>query len=135
MREGIEAIREVINQALGIGKSKDLNTIRVIHDARLTKFSDTPPYHRMEYEEACLHEEMFFANVSDYDFTIEDLRIDILDKDSSIALVTFMLEHRGIVVDDYSFTGNVMRERVRCTFVLKKDGSRWKIVHEHLSKF
>ncbi len=135
MREGIEAIREVINQALGIGKSKDLNTIRVIHDARLTKFSDTPPYHRMEYEEACLHEEMFFANVSDYDFTIEDLRIDILDKDSSIALVTFMLEHRGIVVDDYSFTGNVMRERVRCTFVLKKDGSRWKIIHEHLSKF
>lgn len=135
MRENIEAIREVINQALGIGKSKDLNVIRVIHDVGLTKFSDTPPYHRMEYEEACLHEEMFFANVSDYDFTIEDLRIDILDKDSSIALATFMLEHKGIVVDDYSFTGNVMRERVRCTFVLKKDGSRWKIVHEHLSKF
>ncbi len=140
MKEDTEEVRRIerlIYKAFNIGKNKDLNSIEIIHDKRLTKFSDTPPYHRMSYEEACLHEEMFFANVSDYDFTIEDLRVDILyiDGNEGIALATFILEHKGIVVDDYSFTGQVMRERVRCTLVLKKSNGEWCILHEHLSKF
>jgi|FaiFalFF_MnMetaG_3_1042247.scaffolds.fasta_scaffold00351_14 ketosteroid isomerase-like protein len=134
--EEVMKIKRLIHQAFNIGKSKDLASIRVIHDERLTKFSDTPPYHMMGYEEACLHEEMFFANVSDYDFSIEDLRVDLLCKrdDEGIALATFILEHKGIVVDDYSFTGQTIRDKVRCTLVLKKSKDKWYILHEHLSK-
>ncbi len=131
--DDVSAIEDLIHRAFYIGKSKELSTIREVHHKMLTKFSDTPPYHIMDYEEACLHEEMFFANVSDYEYSIEDLRITMLDSDSSIALATFILEHKGIVVDDYSFTGQVIKGKVRCSMVCKKFGSKWYIVHEHLS--
>jgi len=134
--EEVMKIKRLIYKAFNIGKTKDLGSIRVIHDEGLTKFSDTPPYHMMGYEEACLHEEMFFANVSDYDFSIEDLRVDLLCKrdDEGIALATFILEHKGIVVDDYSFTGQAIRDKVRCTLVLRKSRGEWYILHEHLSR-
>lgn len=125
------AIEHLIHRAFYIGKSKELSAIREVHHSMLTKFSDTPPYHRMDYEEACLHEEMFFANVSDYDYSIEDLRITMLD--ASVALATFILEHKGMVVDDYTFTGQTIKSRVRCSIVCKKFDGRWYIVHEHLS--
>ncbi|MFN4336198.1 MAG: nuclear transport factor 2 family protein [Candidatus Nitrosocaldus sp.] len=131
--DDISAIEDLIHRAFHIGKSKELSTIRDVHHRMLTKFSDTPPYHIMDYEEACLHEEMFFANVSDYEYTIEDLRVMMLDSESSVALATFILEHKGIVVDDYSFTGQVIKGKVRCSMVCKKFGERWYIVHEHLS--
>lgn len=128
------AIEHLIHRSLYIGKSKDISTVRDVHHSTLTKFSDTPPYHMMEYEEACLHEEMFFANVSDYDYSIEGMRITMLDSNSSVALATFILEYRGMVVDDYSFTGQVIKGKVRCTIVCRKIDGRWYIVHEHISK-
>ncbi|MEM0365041.1 MAG: nuclear transport factor 2 family protein [Candidatus Nitrosocaldus sp.] len=128
-----KAIEDLIHRAFYIGKNKELSSIREVHHSMLTKFSDTPPHHMMDYEEACLHEEMFFANISDYDYSIEDLRITLLDESSSVALATFILEYKGIVVDDYSFTGQTIKGRVRCTIICKKFDGRWYIVHEHLS--
>ncbi|GBC73695.1 hypothetical protein HRbin04_01101 [archaeon HR04] len=131
--DDIKAVEYLIHRAFYIGKSKDLSAIREVYHSMLTKFSDIPPYHRMDYEEACLHEEMFFANVSDYDYSIEDLRITMLDESSSIALATFILEYKGVVIDGYSFTGQAIKSRVRCSIICKKFDGRWYIVHEHLS--
>jgi len=130
-----ESVKEFLHQIFSIGKSKDLNSLRSIHDKMATKFNHTYPYHRMEYEEICLYEEMFFANVSDYEYNIRDLRIDMIDTDH--AVVTFILEQKGIIVDDYSFTGRVMQDIARCTLVLRRDkeSSRWVILHEHMSSY
>ncbi|MGH9879623.1 MAG: YybH family protein [Nitrososphaerales archaeon] len=126
-------IKKTVYKAFEIGKSKDLQSIQSLHynDKRFSKFGDTPPYMRMDYNDACMHEELYFASVSDYDFKIEDLKVDIFD---DIAIATFLIEHTGMLVDDYSFTGRTMSVKSRATMVFQKQGSEWLIIHEHFSK-
>ena len=126
-------IKKTVYRAFEIGKSKDLQSIQSMHynDKRFSKFGDTPPYMRMDFNDACMHEELYFASVSDYDFKIEDLRVDIFD---DTAIATFLIEHTGMLVDDYSFTGRTMDVKSRATMVFQKKGSEWLIVHEHFSK-
>ena len=126
-------IKKTVYRAFEIGKSKDLQSIQSMHynDKRFSKFGDTPPYMRMDFNDACMHEELYFASVSDYDFKIEDLRVDIFD---DTAIATFLIEHTGMLVDDYSFTGRTMDVKSRATMVFQKKGSEWLIIHEHFSK-
>jgi ketosteroid isomerase-like protein len=128
-----DLIRRAVYRAFEVGKSKDLQSISRLHynDERFSKFSDTPPYMRMGYSDTCMHEELYFASVSDYDFKIEDLKIGIFD---DTAIATFMIEHTGMLVDDYSFTGRTMNVRSRGTMVFQKKGSEWLVIHEHFSK-
>lgn len=128
-----DSIKRVVYRSFEIGKSKDLQGIQALHynDKRFSKFGDVPPYMRMDYNETCMYEELYFASVSDYDFKIEDLRIDIFD---NMAIATFIVEHTGMLVDDYSFTGRTMNVKARGTMVFHKKDSQWLIVHEHFSK-
>lgn len=126
-------IEEVVYKAFEIGRNKDLSLIGSIHATKgFSKFSDIPPYNLQGYDEACLHEELFFSGISDYEFSIEDLRIDIMD---DIALCTFILIQKGMIVNNYNFTGSIMNTRSRVSMVLKKEDGRWLILHEHLSRF
>jgi len=128
-----DVVRKAVYRSFEIGKSKDLQAIQSLHfnDKRFSKFGDTPPYMRMDYNETCMYEELYFASVSDYDFKIEDLKVDFFD---DMAIATFIIEHTGMLVDDYSFTGRTMSVRSRGTMVLQKNGKQWLIVHEHFSK-
>jgi ketosteroid isomerase-like protein len=128
-----DIVRKAVYRSFEIGKSKDLQAIQSLHfnDKRFSKFGDTPPYMRMDYNETCMYEELYFASVSDYDFKIEDLKVDFFD---DMAIATFIIEHTGMLVDDYSFTGRTMSVRSRGTMVLQKNGKQWLIVHEHFSK-
>lgn len=126
-------IEKVIFNAFNVGKNKDISIIREIHmHNRFSKFSDVPPYNLQTYDDACLYEELYFANISDYEFNIEDLRIDIFN---DIALCTFIIVQRGVLVDNYNFTGSIMNVKSRVSMVLKKEGNEWLILHEHLSRF
>ena len=126
-------IERTVRRAFEIGRSKDLQSIQGLHasDERFSKFNDMPPYTRMDYNEACMHEELFFASVSDYNFEIEDMKVDLF---GDIAIATFLIEHSGMLVDDYSFTGRTMRSKSRGTMVFQRKNSEWLIVHEHFSK-
>jgi ketosteroid isomerase-like protein len=126
-------IQRAVYKAFEIGKSKDLQSIQHIHynDKRFSKFGDTPPYMRMDYSEACMHEELYFASVSDYNFKIEELKVDIF---GDVGIATFLIEHTGMLVDDYSFTGRTMTVKSRATMVFQKKNSQWLIIHEHFSK-
>jgi ketosteroid isomerase-like protein len=128
-----KVIEQTIHQAFNVGKNKELSLIHSIHlnNEQFSKFSDIPPYHLQGYEEACLHEEMFFANVSDYDFKIKDLKIEIFN---DIAITAFILEEQGMIVDDYSFTGRTLNVKARVSMIFKKYGDKWLIIHEHLSR-
>ena len=130
-KKNIEAVIRAFFEA---GKTKDLATLADFHATRdkFTKFDENPPYTRQDSEQAFVHEQAAFANISDYDYRIDELRVDLLGE---AAICTFYLIYGGIFVNDYSFEGSPVSSRVRVTMVLAKTGNGWKIAHEHLSRF
>jgi len=115
------------------GKNKDLTNLDDFHSKQgFSKFDENPPYTRQGSEEAFVHEQAAFANISDYSYKIEELRIDMV---GDAAVATFYLDYGGMVVNNYSFEGSPMSSRARVTMVLGKSDSRWRIVHEHFSRF
>ena len=129
-RKDVEA---TIRSLFEVGKNKDLSSLADLHASRdlFTKFDENPPYTRQNSEEAFVYEQAAFANISDYEYTIEELRIDLL---GDVAISTFYLTYSGMFVNDYSFEGSPVRARTRATFVLTRTPRGWKMVHEHLSR-
>ena len=116
------------------GKNKDLTSIADFHSQRelFSRFDENPPYTRQNSDEAFVYEQAAFANISDYTYILDDLRIDLL---GDCAVATFYLTYKGIFVNDYSFEGSPVSSRVRVTMVLVRSPKGWKISHEHLSRF
>ncbi len=116
------------------GKNKDLSALGGFHSSRdsFTKFDENPPYTRQNSEEAFVYEQAAFANISDYSYQIDDLRIDLLGE---AATATFYLTYKGMFVNDYSFEGSPVGSRSRVTMVLARTAQGWKISHEHFSRF
>lgn len=114
------------------GKNKDLGALHKFHSPSyvFTKFDENPPYTRQDSEEAFVYEQASFANISDYSYEVENLRIDLIEQ---AAIATFYLKFKGIFVNDYSFEGRTVAARSRVTMVLAKFQNEWKIVHSHFS--
>ena len=129
----LAGVREAIFEYFQIAKTKEIELIDSYLDSKFTKFGDSPPYDRREFDRALMLEQLQFASISDYDFKIEGLKIEIR---GDVAISTFILESTGMIVDDYSFRGTTISSKSRATIVLQKDKSgRWKMVHQHMSKF
>ena len=127
-------VESVVRAFFEAGKNKDLSTLAGLHAPRdsFTKFDENPPYTRQDSEQAFVYEQAAFANISDYTYSLDDLRVDLL---GDVAIVTFLLSYEGIVVNDYSFEGSTIRGKSRVTMVLTRTDRGWKIAHEHLSRF
>jgi ketosteroid isomerase-like protein len=125
-------IRDLIYKYFQIAKTKEIEKIEEFLDRSFTKFGDSPPYDRRDFERALMLEQLQFASLSDYDFQIEDLKTDVI---ADFAVATFVIQVTGMIVDDYSFRGTSINNRGRVTVVLHKDNSgRWKMIHQHVSK-
>ena len=129
-RSDVEALIRAFYEA---GKNKDLSALADFHgpSERFTKFDEYPPYTRQNAEEAFVYEQAAFANISDYDYSINDLRIDLFE---GVALATFYLSYSGMFVNDYSFEGSPVRSKTRVTMALARTPKGWRMVHEHLSR-
>ena len=126
-------IKDMIFEYFQIAKTKEIERIDSFLDSKFTKFGDSPPYDRREFDRALMLEQLQFASISDYDFKIEGLKIEVWD---DTAIATFLLESTGMIVDDYSFRGTTISNKARTTIVLRKNGDgRWMMMHQHLSKF
>ena len=124
-------VRDFIYTYFQLAKSKDIERIEEFLDPHFTKFGDSPPYERRDFERALMLEQLHFASLSDYDFKIENLEIHIAH---DLAVATFVLEVTGMIIDDYSFRGTSVNNKSRATIVLQKDRkNQWKMVHQHLS--
>ena len=129
----LAGVKDVIFKYFEIAKTKEIEMIDSYLDSKFTKFGDSPPYDVREFDRALMLEQLQFASISDYDFKIEGLKIEIR---GDVAISTFILESTGMIVDDYSFRGTTISSKSRATIVLQKDKSgRWKMVHQHMSKF
>lgn len=125
-------IRDLIYKYFQLAKTKEIEKIEEFLDQSFTKFGDSPPYDRRDFERALMLEQLQFASLSDYDFKIEDLKTEVM---GDAAIATFVLQVTGMIVDDYSFRGTTIDNKVRATVVLHKDkNGQWKMVHQHLSK-
>lgn len=126
----------MIYDYFSIAKTKEIDRIEGFLDSSFTKFGDSHPYDRRDYERSLMLEQLQFASISDYDFNIEDMKIEVLDR-NNVATATFLLTSTGMLVDDYSFRGTTIHNKSRVTIVLVKDpnAGNWKMTHQHLSKF
>lgn len=128
----VRTINDVIYSYFQLAKSKEIERIPDFFDNRFTKFGDSPPYDRRELERALMLEQLQFASISDYDFKIEDLKVDVVGE---TAISTFSLQSTGMIVDDYSFRGTTINNKSRVTIVFGKDKKgMWKMLHQHFSK-
>jgi len=126
-------VESTIRAFFEAGRNKDLAALADFHASRdqFTKFDENPPYSRQDSEEAFIYEQAAFANISDYRFSIDELRIDLL---GDVAIASFYLSYSGMIVNDYSFEGSPVRAKTRATMVLSRTPKGWKMVHEHLSR-
>ena len=127
-----EQIVKVIQTFFETGKTKDFSVLGNIqvNSPEFSSFSDVPPYSLKGYAESIALEELRFASISDYDYEIKNAKISIF---GSTGVVTFVLNQKGLLVDNKAFTGQHITINGRATFVLiKKD--TWKILHYHLDK-
>jgi len=127
-------VAALITAYFEVGKSKDItNLSRFFAPTQyFSKFDESPPYTRQDSDDAFIYEQARFANISDYEYKIDDLRIDVI---GFMAIATFYLEFKGVFVNDYSFEGSTVGGRSRVTMVVGKFGDQWKIVHHHVSRF
>lgn len=125
-------IRDIIYNYFQLAKTKEIEKIEEFLDLSFTKFGDSPPYDRRDFERALMLEQLQFASLSDYDFKIENFKTEVTG-DSAFA--TFVLQVTGMIVDDYSFRGTTTDNKARATIILQKGkNGQWKMVHQHLSK-
>jgi len=127
-----EQIVKVIQTFFETGKTKDFSVLGNIqvNSPEFSSFSDVPPYSLKGYAESIALEELRFANISDYDYEIKNAKISIF---GSTGVVTFVLNQKGMLVDNKAFTGQHITINGRATFVLIKEDT-WKIIHYHLDK-
>ena len=125
-------VEKAIRAFFEAGKNKDLTSLADFHAPRdqFTKFDENPPYNRQNSDEAFVYEQAAFANLSDYNYSIDELRVDLFE---DVAVASFYLNYSGMFVNDYSFEGSPIRGRTRVTMVLTRTPKGWKAVHEHLS--
>ena len=133
MAQEREDVLAVIQAFFDAGKEKNLTALMDFHSATgFSKFDDNPPFTRQDSEEAFIHEQAAFANISDYQYRMDEMKIDFVGE---VAIATFYLTYNGVFVNDYSFEGMTVGSRSRVTMVLGRFGEGWKIVHEHFSSF
>ncbi len=125
-------IRDLIHDFFLLAKTKEIEKIEAFLDPRFTKFGDWPPYDRRDFDRALMLEQLQFASLSDCDFKIDDMKIEVI---GDSALATFIIQISGMIVDDYTFRGTAINSKARATVVLHKDErGLWKMIHQHLSK-
>ena len=127
-----EQIVKVIQTFFETGKTKDFSVLGNIqvNSPEFSSFSDVPPYSLKGYTESIALEELRFSSISDYDYEIKNVKISIF---GSTGVVTFVLNQKGLLVDNKAFTGQHITINGRATFVLIKEDA-WKIIHYHLDK-
>jgi len=131
-----EQAKNAIYRVFDAAKTRDFGTLASMHyskDELFSKFDYSAPFKRQTYSQALMHEEVAYSNITDFNYKIEDLKIDLPTQE--IAIATFHLETGGLFVNDYRFEGSPARTSLRGTMVFLWKDDQWLIVHEHFSSF
>lgn len=129
-------VKNAIYRVFDAAKSRDFGVLAAMHysnDDLFSKFDYSSPYKRQTFSQALMHEEVAYSNITDFNYKIDDLRIDLVSQE--VAIATFHLETGGLFVNDYRFEGSPARTNLRASMVFLWKDNQWLIVHEHFSSF
>jgi len=129
-------VKNAIYRVFDAAKSRDFGILAAMHypsDELYSKFDYSSPYKRQTFSQALMHEEVAYSNITDFNYKIDELRIDLVTQE--VAIATFHLETGGLFVNDYRFEGSPARAKLRASMVFLWKDDQWLIVHEHFSSF
>ena len=120
-----ERLREIMSAA----QSKEVDRLESYHlfGPKFTKFDDFEPLDRQDAETTRRLEREAITGVKEFRPNVTDVKVDVF---GPVAVATFVFDY-GITTED----DEELSVRARSTMVFAKDGSEWKIVHEHFSPF
>ncbi len=129
---GKEEILKVIETFFDVGRTKNFSALREIQldSPEFSSLSDVPPYSLKDYSDSIALEELRFSSISDYNYEIKNTKISVF---GDLGIITFVLNQKGMLVDNKAYTGQYITINGRATFVLIKKNT-WKIIHYHLDK-
>ncbi|MHB1869127.1 MAG: nuclear transport factor 2 family protein [Nitrososphaerales archaeon] len=131
-----QQVKNAIYKVFDAAKTRDFAILAAMHyqsEELFSKFDYSSPYKRQTISQALMHEEVAYANITDFNYKIDELRIDLVSQE--VAIATFNLETGGLFVNDYRFEGSPARANLRASMVFLWKNDQWLIVHEHFSSF
>jgi hypothetical protein len=120
-------LKNTVDRRLNAIKTHNEETISsIIEKGSYTKFDDWPPLNLQDSTEALENERGAYKVIQKYDYEIKYYKEKQFD---DLGLATFQIHYWGTIrKQDFDVNSRV-------TIVLKKLEEKWKIVHEHWSRF
>ena len=83
-----EEVLGIIEKFFEIGKTKNLEVLKEIqvNDSAFSSFSDVPPYDLKDYSTTIALEELRFVSISDYNYTINNVKVNEFGDTAVVAL-------------------------------------------------
>jgi len=121
-----DIIKNLIIQRIEAIKKRDPKAIAdLVYAEKYTKFDDWPPF-GLQDSNALRSESDALKVLKEYTYETRGWRVEIF---GDTALAAFIIRYKGRIRDlDFNVQSRV-------TEVFVKHGDRWKIVHEHWSRF
>jgi hypothetical protein len=115
----------IVRRLNGI-RDRNEEEVKALIDERYNKFDDWPPFTKQEFSVALQNEFGAFKVLTRYQYELKDFDINVFGE---MAIGTFVIRYQGMIRDSpFDITSRV-------TSVLRRQGTGWKVVHEHFSRF
>ncbi len=125
-------VAEVIVDCWNAVKEGDFGRLASHYDPeRFTLFSEHPPHGLEHGERALLIKRSLITQISGIEVELGGIEVKVF---GDVALVTYTVSYKGMLVYQYRFEGQLISVTAFCTTVLVRQQDGWKIVHEHFTR-
>jgi ketosteroid isomerase-like protein len=123
-----EVIKKLLIDIFATAKAKDMDRLEAYHlnSPKFSKFDDGDVPDIQDYAMAKKTEEELFTSISEFDYTLPDVKVDVFD---DVAIASFILDYSVVMGED------TFAAKSRSTLVFVKVDGQWKIAHEHFSPY
>lgn len=120
-----DKIKSMLTEIFNTAKTKNMDSLDSYHlkGAKFSRFDGENPG-RQDYEMGKKSEYDFFTSVTEFNFTLPDVKVDVFD---DTAIASFIIAY-DVIMGDTTVSG-----KEKGTLVFVKDKTNWKITHEHFS--
>jgi ketosteroid isomerase-like protein len=126
------AVIEVVLDCWDSVKEGDFGRLASHYDPeRFTLFSEHPPHGLERGERALLIKRGLITQVSGIEVELDGIEANVF---GDVAVVTYTVSYKGMLVYQYRFEGQLISVTAFCTTVLIRQRDGWKIVHEHFTR-